>query len=96
MLTAELVKQLGEVAADVVATDGGFAASVEMGECVDGSHRSYALITMNDDAAVYRVTSPAPWNSPAWASTHRIWTVEVQCGERGWEFLPLYEGMEDR
>lgn len=91
-MDASTITELASRVADVVATDGAEAIDVKMAEMGDGSRRHFALVTTYSCGLEqeYRVTTPAPWNSPAWASVYKDWQVEVRVGDR-WMIL---EGAE--
>lgn len=82
-LDPQTLTELAQWAGDVAAIDGGTVSHVEMSEAADGSRRALAVVTVMDGEheQTYRVLSPAPWNSPAWAAIHKDWTVEVRTGE---------------
>ena len=84
-MNAETIQTLAAHIADVADTDGGNIVSITMGEMADGSRRHFALIETQDNGLdqTYRVSSPAPWDSPAWASVYTDWTYEVRVGD-GW------------
>lgn len=87
--------RLAALAVDVAAIDGGVVASVECGECADGSQRSFALVTTHQAGLeqVYRITSPAPAGAPGWARVHSDWLLEVRVGDDSWQELEL--GLDD-
>lgn len=82
-MDATTLTELMENVSGVIATDGGTATHIGITEAADGSRRTVAVVTMCDAELeqTYRVFSPAPWNSPAWASEYREWTIEVCMGD---------------
>jgi hypothetical protein len=90
MLTPTVIRELAAFAArlaDDVASD--FATlSVSIGECADGSRRSYALISTSDGELEqeFRVTTPAPFNAPPWARRYQTWLTELRVGD-DWHVL---------
>jgi hypothetical protein len=87
-LTAETIAELATRAADVAATAAMPVAGVTMGEMADGSRRVFALLEMRegDHEREFRVTSPAPFDAPAWAASFDEWRVEARIAE-GWMWL---------
>lgn len=88
-MDAAILTELMENVADVIAMDGGAASHIGITEAADGSRRTVALVTIcdADHEQTYRVFSPAPWNSPAWASEYRDWTIQVHVGGANWMTL---------
>ena len=78
------IQTLATAAADIAAIDGDNVISVEMGEMADGSRRHYALV--RTDAAgleqLYRATTEAPADAPAWARKLEA-AIEVNVGAEG-------------
>lgn len=97
-MDATLITDMAQWVADVVETDGSLCTGIVMGECADGSNRHYALVRMwdatNELEQEYRITSPAPFNSPAWAAHLRDeWLVEVRMGDE-WLLLDAQTAAE--
>jgi hypothetical protein len=85
--------RLATLAADVASIDGGEVSGVTIGECADGSHRSYALVDTIDGGLEqqYRITTPAPATAPGWAQVHAAWMLEVRVGDDNWLDLEAEE-----
>lgn len=77
-MDAQTIRDLAAHAAEIAAS--ATVTSITMGEMADGSRRSYALVTTYDNECEreqeFRVTSPALWNSPVWASVHLDYRVD--------------------
>jgi len=94
MTAAQTTLPVAELAAQVEDLTQGIGETVSrvtMGECADGSRRWYALVETWSAGLeqTYRVITPAPWNSPEWASVHTDWTYEVRVGEGEWLALEV-------
>jgi hypothetical protein len=94
MLDVTTYQALSDRIADVIdslSTDADTPVGhIEIGGMADGSGRYYALVTSidptNDLEQQFRISTPAPWNSPAWAADFREFTLEVRIGD-SWQTM---------